>query len=414
MLSDCGTNPKNENKETPEMSDIKPPVCELIPKELNIHNDTRIDNYFWLNDRENPKVIDYLNAENSYTKSILSTTDQLQKDLFNEMKGRIKEDDQSVPYFKNGYYYQTKYAEGGEYPIYTRAKNKDFSDVEVLIDGNEMAKDYEYFDLANLEMSPDNKMLAFATDTVSRRLYNIQFKNLETGEILSDIIPNSDGSFAWADDNQTLFYSAQDPETLRSDKILKHTLGQPSKDDELVFTETDDTFGCYVYKSKSDKYLIISSSSTLTDEFQTLEASNPNGKFKVFQPRIKGLEYSISHYEGHDQFVILTNKDGATNFKMMICEEQKTTIDNWKEFIPHRDETLIEDYSLFDNHIVLSERTAGLVHVRIINSNKGEDYYLPFNDESYVVHTSCNTEFKTNNLKYWYTSLTTHGTTYEY
>ncbi len=414
LMTACNNSEPNQPEETKSMEKIQPPTCEIKPHEMTIHGDTRIDNYFWLNNREDVKVIDYLNDENNYTKNILAPTEKLQEELFTEMKSRIKEDDQSVPYFKNGYYYQTKYTEGGEYPIYTRAKSKDFSDVEILIDGNEMAKDYEYFDIANLEMSPDNNMLAFATDTVSRRLYNIQFKNLVTGEILPDVIPNSDGSFAWADDNKTLFYSAQDPETLRSDKILKHKLGEPSKNDQLIYTETDDTFGCYVYKSKSDKYLIISSSSTLTDEFQTLEANNPNGEFKIFQPRIKGLEYSISHYEGHDQFVILTNKDGATNFKMMICDEQNTGIENWKEFIPHREETLIEDYSLFDNHIVLSERTAGLVHIRIINQSMGEDYYLPFNDESYVVHTSGNTEFKTNKLKYWYTSLTTPGTTYEF
>ena len=412
LLVSCQNDEIATTEDNNNMDKIQPPVCEIIPHELSIHNDIRIDNYFWLNDRENQKTIDYLNAENQYTKDNLKKTEELQKQLFTEMKSRIKEDDQSVPYFKNGYYYQTKYTEGGEYPIYTRAKNKDFSDVEILLDGNEMGAHLEYFDLSNVEVSPNNKLIAFSTDTVSRRLYNIQFKDLETGEILKDILPNSDGSFAWADDNKTLFYSTQDPETLRSDKVRKHVLGLESTKDKVVYHEKDDTFGCYVYKSKSDKYLIISSSSTLTDEFSTLKADNPNGEFKVFQKRIKGLEYSVSHY--NDSFVILTNKDNATNFKLMTCSEDKTGIENWEEFIAHRKETLIEDYNLFDNHVVISERTNGMVYIRIINSQNGDDFYLPFNDETYVVYTSGNSEFTTNKLKYWYTSMTTPGTTYEF
>ncbi len=404
--------PKN-NDSIVSMKNITAPSCEKIPHEMTIHKHTRIDNYFWLNDRENPKTIDYLNAENDYTNTLLNEpTNQLQKELFEELKGRIKEDDQSVPFFKNGYYYQTKYEEGGEYPIYTRATKADFSDVEIILDGNEMGKDFEYFDISGFEISPDNKMMAFATDTVSRRLYNIQIKDLTTGNILPDLIPNSDGGFAWADDNKTLFYSQQDPETLRSDKIKKHILGNNTVDDESIFFEKDETFNCYVYKSKSDKYIIIGSSSTLTDEYQILESITPNGTFKVFQKRTKGLEYSISHYK--DQFYILTNKDNATNFQVMQCSENATDVKNWKPFIPHRTETLIENFSIFENHLVVSERTNGLSHIRIINPKTQEDYYLPFNDETYVAYVSGNPNFETTKLRYWYSSLKTPSTTYEF
>ncbi len=406
-------NSSKNNDSIVSMKNITAPSCEKIPHEMTIHNHTRVDNYFWLNDRENPKTIDYLNAENDYTNVLLNEpTKKLQKDLFDELKARIKEDDQSVPYFKNGYYYQTKYEEGGEYPIYTRATKSDFSDVEIILDGNEMGKDFEYFDISGFEISPDNKLMAFATDTVSRRLYNIQIKDLTTGTILSDFIPNSDGGFAWAEDNQTLFYSQQDPETLRSDQIKKHTLGKNTSDDESIFFEKDETYNCYVYKSKSDKYIIIGSSSTLTDEYQILESNKPNGTFKVFQKRTKGLEYSISHYK--DQFYILTNKDNATNFQVMQCSETTTDVKNWKPFIPHRAATLIENFSIFENHLVISERTNGLSQIRIINPKTKADYYLPFNDETYVAYVSGNPNFETNKLRYWYSSLTTPGTTFEF
>jgi oligopeptidase B len=401
-----------ETSATETMETPTPPVCALQPKELTYHGHTRTDNYFWLNDRENPEVIAYLDAENAYTKAMLSSTEEMQKSLFDEMKGRIKEQDESVPYFYNGFHYRTKYIEGGEYPIHVRAQSVDFSDEEILLDGNEMGKGLDYFAFGGYDISPDNHILAYTVDKVSRRMYDLQFRDLTTGTIYPETIKNTDGGCTWANDNKTVFYALQDVETLRTYRIMKHVLGTDPSQDVVVFEEKDETFGVYVYKSRSDKYLIISSSSTMTDEYQLLEADNPNGKFRLFQPRERGLEYSISHQ--NNQFYVLTNKDKATNFKLMVCPENKTGKSNWKEVLPHRAETLIEDVSAFANHLIVTERTNGLTQLRVINQLTNEDYYIPFNDESYVAYASTNAEYNTNKFRFWYTSLTTPGTTYDF
>lgn len=411
VLFSCASDHNNNSENTDTMN--QPPVCKIIPKTLSHLGDDRIDNYYWLNDREDKEVIAYLEAENAYTKSQLSSTEQLQKDLYTEMKNRVKEQDESVPYFKNGFWYQTKYVEGGEYPIYVRATKQDFSDEIILLDGNEMGGELEYFDIGSFEISPDNKLMAYCIDTVSRRLYDVYIKNLETGEVYPEVLPYNDGGMAWANDNQTLFYSAQDPNTLRSDKVLKHKLGTFTKDDEQVFSEKDDTFYCYVFKSKSEDYIMIMSVSTLTTETLLLDANSVNGKFNVFQPRTKGMEYSIYHVKD-DLFYILTNKDNATNFKLMQCSKNCTMSNCWKEVIPHRPDVLLEYITVFENFTVVAERANGLVNLRIMSNNNSLDYYLPFNDETYVAYTSGNSEFNSTKLKYWYSSLTTPGTTYEF
>jgi oligopeptidase B len=389
-----------------------PPICAIKPKELTFHGNTRIDNYFWLNERENPEVISYLDAENAYTKAILAPTEAFQKTLFNEMKGRIKEEDESVPYFYNGFHYRTKFITGGEYAIYTRSKNADFSQEEILLDGNEMGKGLEYFAIGGYDISPDNSTLAFTVDTVSRRMYDLRFKNIATGELYPEVIKNTDGGATWANDNKTVFYGVQDPETLRSFRIMNHTLGTPAEKDVVVFEEKDETFSTFVYKSASDKYLIIGSGSTMTDEYQILEADNPSGKFRIFQKRVRGLEYNISHQNDH--FYVMTNMDSATNFKLMECPENKTEKANWKEVLAHRPETLLEDVSSFENHIILTERTNGLIKLRVFDKKSNLDFYIPFNDESYVAYASTNAEYKTNMFRYYYTSLTTPGTTYDF
>lgn len=395
----------SQNK-TKKMSDkIVPPVAKIVPKVLEKHGDKRIDNYYWLNERENPEVIDYLNKENEYYQKSTAHTKQLQDELFLEMKSRIKEDDSSVPYLYNGYYYITRFEKGKDYPIYARKKGSLDAKEEIMFDCNEMAKGHAYFNLSGLNVSEDNKWVAFGVDLVSRRQYTIQIKNLETGEILPVKLENTTGGSTWAGDNKTLFYTRKDAQTLRSDKIYKHTLGTDASADTMVFHEKDDTFNTFVYKEKSKKYLVIGSSSTLTSEYQILEAKNPNGEFKVFQKRTRGLEYSISHYG--DSFYIVTNKDKATNFKLMKTPETATSAENWKDLIAHRSDVLLEGIEIFKDYLVVEERSNGLNKIQIRPWNGKGDYYLPFESETYTAYTTTNVDFDTEILRYGYQSMAT-------
>lgn len=396
---------KAQTKKSEMTETMVPPVASVKPKKLEKHGDIRIDNYYWLNERENPEVIDYLNKENAYYNEMTAHTKEFQKELFEEMKGRIKEDDSSVPYFYNGYYYITRYEKGKDYPIYARKKGSLEAKEEILFDCNEMAKGHAYFQLGGMNISEDNQWAAFGVDTVSRRQYTIQVKNLVTGEILPFKIENTTGGSTWAGDNKTLFYTRKDPTTLRSEKIYKHKLGADVKDDVLVYHEKDDTYSTFVYKEKSKKYLVIGSSSTLTTEFRILDAKKPDGEFKVFQPRTRGLEYSISHYG--DKFYIVTNKDKATNFKLMITPEDKTGKENWTDLISHRKDVLLEDIDIFKDYLVISERSNGLNTIRIRPWNGKGEYYLPFESETYTAGTSVNPDFDTEILRYSYQSLAT-------
>lgn len=389
----------------PMQNDISAPQAKIIPKSLKKHKETRIDNYFWLNDRENPEVIDYLNQENAYYESMTAHTKGLQESLYEEMKGRIKEDDSSVPYFYNGYYYITRFETGQDYPIFSRKKGSLSADEEIMFNCNELAKDHAYFKLGGLSISPDNKFATFGVDIVGRRIYTIQIKNLETGEILADKIENATGGSVWANDNNTIFYVRQDEVTLRSDKVFRHKLNTSSEKDVLVFNETDDTFNVSISKEKSRKYIVIGSGSTLTTEYRILNSDNPDGEFEVFQTRVRGLEYSISHYE--DSFYILTNKDKATNFKLMKTPENKTEKKFWKDLIPHREDVLLEDIEIFKNYLVVEERSNGLNHIRIMPWNGEADYYLPFGSETYNAYTTTNIDFDTDVLRYSYQSLAT-------
>jgi oligopeptidase B len=387
----------------PEM--IQPPIAKIIPKKLKKHKEVRVDNYFWLNDRENPEVIEYLNQENAYYQEKTAHTKDFQAQLFEEMKSRIKEDDQSVPYLYNGYYYITRFEKGQNYPIYSRKKESLSAKEEILFNCNEMAKDKPYFQLGALSISPDNKMALFSYDIVGRRIYTIQIKNLEDNTILEDKIENVTGSAVWANDNKTIFYSDQDDVTLRSDKIFKHKLGAKQADDVLVYFEKDETFNVEIAKSKSRKYLAIESGSTLTTEYQILDADNPDGEFKIFQKRVRGLEYSISHYG--DSFYIMTNKDKAENFKLMKTSVNKTSKANWKEVIAHRKDVLLEDIEIFKDFLVVEERENGLNKIRIMPWSGEGEYYLPFESETYTAYTSSNVDFDTDVLRYGYQSMTT-------
>ena len=396
--------------------DVKTPKAEIQAKSLTIHNSTRIDNYFWMRltdeqktaknkDAQTQKVEAYLNSENEYFDQVTASTNNFQKELFEEMKGRIKEDDTSVPYFRNDYFYITRFEKGSQYPIYSRKKENLEAKEEVLFDVNNEAEGYEYFQLGGLNVSPNNTLVAFATDTVSRRQYTIQIKNLETGNILTDKIENTTGGSVWSNDNKTLFYTKKDPLTLRSSSIYRHILGTDASEDVIVYEEKDETYSTYVYKTKSHKFIVIGSSSTLSSEFRIISADKPYGDWKIIQPREDNLEYSLAHYG--DYFYLQTNKDDAINFKLMKTPVNKTTKENWVDVIPHRKETLLEDVSIFKNYLVIEERTQGLGKIRIKTWDGKEDYYLPFDEETYSAGVYANPEFDTEVIRYSYNSMTT-------
>lgn len=382
-----------------------PPVAQKKTKKLTKHGDVRLDDYYWLNDRENPEVIAFLNQENSYYEALTAHTKNFQSDLFKEMKGRIKEDDSSVPYKSNGYWYKTRFEIGKEYPMYSRCKESLDAEEVTIFDGNEMALGHDYFKIGGIAVSPNNELAAYGVDTVSRRQYTLRIKSLKTGIVYKEEIENTTGGAVWANDNETLFYTKKDPVTLRSDKIYKHVLGTSQDQDVMVFEEKDDTFSTFVYRTKSKKYIIIGSFSTLTSEFQLLSTDEPHGKFKMFSPRERGLEYTIFHYE--EAFYILTNKDGATNFKLMKVGEGQTSAENWKEFIAHRENVLLEDIDMFKEYYVLSERENGLNRIKIVKWDGTDSYYLPFNSETYTAYVDANPDFDTEILRFGYNSLTT-------
>ena len=390
----------------------KAPVATQIPVVLENHGDTRIDPYFWLNDRENPEVIAYLNAENAYYQEQTKHSKPFQEDLFLEMKSRIKEDDSTVPYFYNGYYYLTRFEKGGDYPIYSRKKESLDAAEEILFNCNEMARGFAYFNLKGLTISPNNQWVAFSVDTIGRRIYTLQIKNLVSGELAPDKIENVTGTATWANDNATLFYTRKDAVTLRADSVYKHILGMQPQTDSLVYFEKDDTFDVTVYKEKSKKYLVIASSSTLTSEYQILTADSPSGKFKLFQKRTRGLEYSISHFG--DRFYILTNKDKATNFKLMVTPESNTQKEYWTDLIAHRAAVLLEDIEIFRDYLVVSERENGLNTIQIRPWDGSEAYYLPFESETYTAYTTTNVDFESSLLRYSYQSMNTPASVIEF
>ncbi len=388
----------------------KPPVAKKVPKELTIHGDTRVDNYYWLNERENPEVIDYLNAENAYTSAVMKHTEALQEEIYDEIKSKIKQDDESVPYKKNGYYYYTRTVPETEYFLVCRKKGNLDAEEEVMLDVNKLAQGHSFFQLGGTAVSEDNKILAYGVDTVSRRKYTVHFKNLETGENLSDEIALTTGGVVWANDNKTVFYVLKDTVTLRSATIMKHTLGTPTENDEVVYFEADDTFNAFIFKTKSKKYLMIGSESTLTSEYRFLDADTPNGTFKIIQPRTRGLEYQVDHF-GND-FYIRTNLD-AKNFKLVKTPVTATEKSNWKDVIRGRYDVYFSDFDIFKDYLVVTERIEGINHFRVV-SWKGEEYFISFDEDVYTVYSSINPEFDTDLFRFSYTSLTTPSSVFDF
>ncbi len=390
---------------------MQAPVAKKNPTTLTAHGHDRIDDYYWLNQREDKEVIAYLEAENAYFDAQTKDQTVLKETLFQEIKGRIKEDDQSVPYRKHGYIYQSKYEVGDQYPRHVRTK-VDSDQEELMLDVNEMAEPHDFYNVGGLNISDDNRYLAYGEDTVSRRIYTIRIKDLATGQHLTDVIPNTTGGSVWSADGQYLFYSVKD-EALRPYKIMRHELGTAPQDDVVVYEESDDTFRAFVYRSKSRKYIIMGSVQTVSAEYHLLQADNPLGAPRCFQPRERNLEYGIAHLE--DKFYVLTNKD-AKNFQLMVTPEDATEQENWTTVIPHRDDTLLENVDLFRKFMVLSERTDGLTRLRVRPTEDGAegDHYLSFTDEAYMAYTSVNPEFDTEILRFGYQSMTTPASTYDY
>ncbi len=387
------------------MSQNSAPVAKRIPKKLENHGDTRIDYYYWLKDRDNKEVVSYLTEEKAYYENRTSHTVAFQKILFEEMKSRIKEDDSSVPYKHHGYWYATRYVAGKEYPIYSRKIDLPDATDEVIFDCNLLAEGHDYFSLGGIAISENNELAIFGVDTFSRREYTLKVKNLISGEIFADIIEKTTGGGVWANDNSTFYYCKMDSVTLRSDTIYKHVLGTPVEDDVLVYHEADETYTTFIYKTKSKKYIVIGSSSTLTSEYRFIKADEPNSEFKIFSKRERFVEYSIAHYK--DNFYVLTNKDKATNFKLMKVNENRTSSKYWEEFIPHREDVLLEDVDIFQDYYVLSERENGLNKIKIVHWKSNKSYYLPFKDQTYTAYVSTNPDFDTEILRYGYNSLTT-------
>lgn len=408
--------PKKTEVKPYQWPDVKAPVCEKKAFELKAHRDVRIDDYYWLNDyfKQGPdssRVLDYLKAENAYCDTMLSQTKDLQVKLYDEMKARIKEKDESVPAFSNGYYYYTRMEEGKEYFLYCRKKGDLNASEEILLDVNKMAEGHGYFSATGFDVSPDNKLLAYGIDDVSRRQYKIFVKNLETGEIMSDVLTNTSGDPVWAGDNKTIFYVKNNAVTLLSEKIMRHIIGTPESADKVVYTEKDPSNYIAVWRTRSDKYIFITSQATLSSELRFIDASKPESDFKVFQPRIKDVLYSVDQHEG--DFYILTNQN-ALNFKLMVTPVDKTEASNWKEVVAHRDDVLIESMDAFRDFLVVSERKEGLLRYNIMNLKTNTSYYLPFEEPAYMTYPGANADYNSSTFRYVYTSMTTPSTTYDY
>jgi oligopeptidase B len=389
----------------------QPPVAEKIRKEFQEFGKTRVDNYYWLRDRENPKVVEYLTAENEYLSTMLKPTEALQEKLYREIVGRIKPTDMSVPYRDNGYFYYTRFEEGKEYPVSCRKKGSLEAPEEVMLDGSAMAEGQPFFSLMGLEVSPDNRLLAYAVDMVSRRLYRQYFKNLETGETLADEIPNTLGLSAWANDNQTVFYVMKDQVTLRPYRVMRHVLGTPILEDVQVFRENDEAYNTIVYKSKSKKFIVIASESTLSTEYLLLDADHPDGEPWVVQPRERELEYQVEHFR--DKLYIRTNYQ-AKNFRLVEAPLGKTTKENWVEVIPHRDDVLFEGFEIFNDFLVVEERKAGLTQIRAIDWKDKSEHRLDFGEATYAAAIGENPELDSDWLRYDYSSLTTPNSVYDF
>jgi oligopeptidase B len=390
---------------------VHPPAAPARTTKLEIHGHVRTDDYYWLRERENLEVIRYLEAENAYTETVMAHTKDFQERLFEEIKGRIKQTDISVPYRQGRYFYYTRFEEGKDYPIFARKRGSLDAPEEVMLDGNELGRGKSFFQVTGWQVSAGEDVLAFATDTVGRRIATIRFKSLRTGALLPDVIPSVTGNVAWAKDNRTLFYVKQDPVTLRWYRVYRHVLGTDPAHDELVFEERDETFSVSVFKTKSRQYIMIASEQTLASEYRYLDAGRPEGRFRVFLPRRRGHEYDVDH--AGDWFYVRTN-DAARNFRLMRTPVRRPAREHWEEVIPHRDDVFLQRFEVFKDHLVASERKDGLVRLRVRPRSGAGEHYLDFGEPAYLAYIGTNPEFDTGVLRFGYTSLTTPTSIYDY
>lgn len=401
-----------------QTQEVAAPVAKQRPYELETHGDVRVDEYYWLRERDDPDVIAYLEAENAYTEAMTAHTKALEDQLFEEIRLRIDETDESVPYRLRDYYYYTRTVEGKDYPIYARKRGSLDAPEEVMLDANALAEGKSFFAIQGIQISEGQDILAFAVDTVGRRIATIRFKNLSTGEMLSDEIPNVTGNMAWAADNRMLFYSRQDPNTLRSYRIYRHVLGTDAAQDEVVFEETDEEYRTYVFRTKSREYIVIGSSQTLSDEYRYLKADDPGGEFRVFVPRQRDHEHSIDHFG--DYFYIRTNRPRepgaakAQNFRLARTPLDRTAPEHWEEVIPHRDDVLLQGFEIFRDHLVIAERQDALTQLRVRPWSGEDEHYIEFDEPAYLAYIGNNPEIDTNTLRFGYTSLTTPSSVYDY
>ncbi|MBU3699649.1 MAG: S9 family peptidase [Candidatus Kapabacteria bacterium] len=399
------------------------PIAPKISHETNVHGVKLPDDYFWMRlsdgqkassspDEQTRAVVAYLEAENEFTKSTMAHTEALQSKLFQEMKGRIKETDMSVPVFDNGYWYYTRFDQGADYALYCRKKQSmESGSEEILVNGPERAVGHDYWSLGGWDVSEDNRLIGISEDTVSRRVYSVVFKNLENGTLLEDKLEGVSGGITWANDNRTVFYTRKDTVTLRSSQIWKHKLGTAQSEDVMVYEEKDEEFSVYVYKTKSDKFIVIASFQTMSAEYRVLDADEPDGELRVIQPRERGLEYQIDHFG--DKFYIVTNLE-AKNFRLMQCPLNQTGKENWTEVIPHRTDVLLQGIEIFRDHLVVQERKGGLTQLHIKRWDNSADHYMEFQDPTYYMGVGANPEFNTSVLRYGYTSLVVPNSTYDY
>ncbi len=394
------------------------PIAPQYPHSMTHHGDIRIDPYYWLNEywtdgSKKQDVLDYLNAENHYSEQILAPYKEVQQELYDEILSRIKQTDESVPYFENGYWYMTKYEEGKEYPIYVRKKGSMDAPEELILDVNSMAEGHEYYRVSGLKVSPDNQYLAYSTDTLSRRIYTTYFKNLLTGEILPETLSNTAANIEWAQDSKTVFYCTKDLKTLRENKIWRYQIGTNPKTAHKVYEEKDEAFYTYVSKTKSKRFIQIISESTLSTEIRYLPSDSPFSKFKVFLKREASHLYQIEDFE--NDFYVLTNWD-AENYRLMRSPTDKTSCKKkWMDVIPHRTDVLLEDVEFFKNFFVLIEVREVNTHLKVIPWKNPEDgYYIPFETNAYVAGSTYNPEFDTDKFRFHYQSMITPAAQYEW
>ena len=412
----CMADTSTHAQAQPAWPQLKAPIAAKKRHVRNVHGDAVADDYYWMIDyfkkgADSAEVVKYLEEENAYLKKMMSSTESLQQQLYAEMKGRIKENDESVPILRRGYYYYTRTETGKQYYKYCRKKGNLAAPEEVLLDVDALAEGHPYFSAAGFSISPNNNLLVFGVDTVSRRQYLMKVKNLSTGEVFDQGVQNTSANFVWANDNKTIFYTANNPVTLLTEKIKRHTYNAPALEDVVVYDEKDNTNYIGVGKTRAENFLIINSRATMSSEVRYLDANDPSGNFKVFQARMKDVLYDVDADD--ESFYITTNKD-ALNFKLMKTPFTKTAVENWKDLIPHRATVLLQDIVLFKKFLILSEKKDGLDKIRIINKQSGADKYLPFQEAAYTAFPLASTEFNASILRFTYTSFTTPNSIYDY